>query len=132
MEEGGRCFHLSLYAAMDLSERLDCDCRIVHSILGSGLVHAWTEVDGLFCVDLTLAAEHPQLMTSTKEDYYARARPTASRSYGVMEALFLTQNNKDTPGPWHSPFTEQLAVNQRSETSSDEATKPEAPRKGPR
>jgi hypothetical protein len=31
----------------------------------------------------------------------------------VVEAALLTMKNGDTPGPWHSPFTEQLAVNHK-------------------
>jgi len=126
MAEGGRCFHLALYAAMDLADRLGCACQIIHAILGNGLVHAWTEVDGKFCVDLTLADEHPELMTSTKERYLAIARLSDSRTYGVLEALALTQQNVDTPGLWHSPFTDQLAVNHKSSERSDQATKPES------
>lgn len=110
---------------MILSDEMGCECRIVHAILGNGLVHAWTEVDGLFCVDLTLTADHPQLVTSTKAEYYARACPSVARSYGVLEALRLTSEHEDTPGPWHAPFTDQLAVNHASAARVAEATAPE-------
>lgn len=125
MAEGGRCFHLAFFAAMDLSDRLGCECLVVHAILGNGLCHAWTEVDGLFCVDLTLAAEHPELVTLTKDGYLTKASPSISRAYGALEALFLTEQNHGIPGPWHSPFTEQLEENHRAASKLGNAGKPE-------
>lgn len=126
MAEGGQCFHLAFFAAKDLSAQLDCDCLVVHAILGNGLVHAWTEVDGRFCVDLTLAADHPQLVTSAKADFYAQACPSVSRAYGVLEAWKLTMTNSQKLGPWHSPFTEQLAENHRAAMKSANDSKPES------